>query len=187
MAKKTAPKIKTEIPTNKTYSIAACPVLGDIFLSLYLRGTSFRVYLNFMSITIHSKTLGFIAVDPETSQSNDLTQASMAIFPFPLKRDLSDIYADWAACSRTPIFCRKDDLTLFGDSGFGEYRFQILDGYKELNFEGGIIEFFPARKLRQKGIAFKVNHFLEKKLWISCFCSSSRRRRHSSFCISGSR
>lgn len=120
-----------------------------------------------ISLIVQSSSMGKIALQPVATDPKLLSETSLAIFPCPIERkDLGSI-VEWAAATQIPIFCRGVDIPQLEREGFGSYRFLKLDGYREVDFQGGTLEFFPARPRRQAGLRTQLRTVAEFFGWSS--------------------
>ena len=101
--------------------------------------------------------MGQIVIQPVTVETADLERAALVLFPHRIHKNEFNVAVEWAAGTQTPIFCHQAEVSKFEAEGFGAYRFHRLDGYKEIDFQGGAVEFFPAKRKRQTGV--KGNFF----------------------------
>lgn len=101
---------------------------------------------------VESQSLGLIVIQPTTLYIEESERANLLLFPQKISQESLLVGVEWAASTQTPIFCLPTDVTKFEEEGFGAYRFHKIDGYREVDFQGGSIEFFPARRRRLKGI-----------------------------------
>jgi len=114
---------------------------------------------------IQSSALGAIVVQPSKLLANELREVALVVFPYPLSEDEFATAVEWAASTQTPIFCLPSEIKKFEVEGFGTYRFHKIDGYREFDFQGGTIEFFPARRRRLKGIKGLTQEMAEFMGW----------------------
>jgi hypothetical protein len=104
------------------------------------------------NFSILSPRLGQVVVQPVTFNPSELESATIVVYPQRISKESFEVGVEWAASTQTPIFCLKEDVERFEQEGFGSYRFHKLEGYKEVDYEGGSIEFFPAREKSLKGL-----------------------------------
>lgn len=111
--------------------------------------------------------MGDIFIQPETCEPDELAAAALAVYPHRLQsEDLSSI-VEWAAGTQTPIFCHERDIPALEGQGFGAYRFHGISGYKEVGFQGGALEFYPARRQKRGWWANLVTEFMEAFRFLS--------------------
>jgi hypothetical protein len=103
-------------------------------------------------LTVKSVSMGIIIVQPETAPAEIIEQASLVVFPFRMNEKNKLAAIEWAALSQTPIFCHSTDIPALVAEGFGAYRFHKLDGFREVDFQGGAIDFFPARRPKSRNL-----------------------------------
>ena len=96
--------------------------------------------------------MGQIVFQPISATPEDLEKASLVIIPERINKDFFNVAVEWAAATQVPIFCHGADVPFFEAEGFGSYRFHRLDTYREVEFQGGSLEFFPALRRKAKGI-----------------------------------
>lgn len=104
------------------------------------------------NFSIVSPSMGLLVIQPVTIDPVDLESSSLVVFPHRVDAATFNVGVEWAAGTQTPIFCIPADIERFEKEGFGAYRFHKLDGYREVDYQGGAVEFFPAKKRRLKGI-----------------------------------
>ncbi len=94
--------------------------------------------------------MGLLHVDPKKADLD--TQGRSALLVAPVRADTETLAAisEWAASSQAPIFCLPKDIERLEADGFGNYRFLKLDGYREVDFQGGTLEFFPAKRVENR-------------------------------------
>lgn len=118
------------------------------------------------NFSILSPQMGQVVVQPKTLNPTEIEEAALVVYPQRISKDVFEVGVEWAASTQTPIFCIEDDVERFEKEGFGAYRFHKLDGYKEVDYQGGSIEFFPAREKDLKGLrglTSNLARFLGKK------------------------
>jgi hypothetical protein len=96
--------------------------------------------------------MGQLVLQPSSIDPRLLSEASLVIFPLRIERKGLSTIVEWAAATQVPIFCRAQDIPTLEEEGFGAYRFLKLEGYREVDFQGGTIEFFPARRRKEGGL-----------------------------------
>ena len=101
---------------------------------------------------VKSQSLGTLFVQPTSSAEKDMNSASQVLFISRISKEETVAAVDWAASTQGLIFCVASDVGLFESHGFGAYRFHKLDGYRDVDFQGGTIEFHPARAPRASGL-----------------------------------
>jgi len=97
--------------------------------------------------------MGQIVFQPSSADPHLLAETSLAVFPTEIERKNLHAVVEWAAATQIPIFCRALDIPSLEKEGFGAYRFLKLEGYREVDFQGGTIEFFPARRRQAKNFS----------------------------------
>jgi len=102
------------------------------------------------NLKVYTQGMGQLVVQPESLDRMDLYKTQLLLCPYRMNDVQLNAVADWASVSQIPIFCHTEDIQKFEEEGFGAYRFHKLDGYREVDFQGGAIEFFPAKRLQKK-------------------------------------
>lgn len=111
---------------------------------------------------IVSRSLGPVYLDPPLPvESDDLFRTGFVIYADRLKQAWISGAVEWAAGSQAPIFCHERDVSLLAEQGFGTYRFHGVSGYREMGFQGGVVEFYPARRKKTGGLGGVWTEFLE--------------------------
>ncbi len=105
------------------------------------------------NLKVYSQIMGQLVIQPELIDKTGVYRSQLVICPLRMTPEQSEAVAEWASVSQLPIFCHEADISRFVDEGFGAYRFHGLEGYKKVDFEGGSIEFFPAKRKKQGGFA----------------------------------
>lgn len=105
--------------------------------------------------------MGRIFIQPAFAFSEDIEASSLVIYPHRIEDSAIPASVEWAAGSQTPIFCHEEDIETLVSQGFGAYRFHGLSGYKEIGFQGGSVEFYPARRRRAAGLKGSMVEFGE--------------------------
>lgn len=108
------------------------------------------------NLSIESPSMGRLLIQPARFPTEDEVKSeelrpSMLIYPRRMSEGEIEAATEWAASTKLPIFCHAKDIPRLMDEGFGAYRFNKLDGYKEIYFRGGVIEFYPAHRQPRPG------------------------------------
>jgi hypothetical protein len=98
------------------------------------------------SLRIESKSLGTVLIQPSETRREDEREPALIVYPFPMTEPERTAAVEWAAGTQTPIYCREPDIEFLEAQGFGRYRFHTVGGYREIGFQGGAAEFYPARR-----------------------------------------
>ena len=114
------------------------------------------------NLSIYTPRMGYITLQPKVSDVHDIEKSDLVLFPERMDEQSLNVIVDWAAGTQTPIFCHKSDIAQLESMGFGAYRFHALDGFKEVDFQGGTVDFYPAKRPKKRGISGFVIEFLEK-------------------------
>lgn len=113
-------------------------------------------------LTFKSQSMGEVVIQPESTHSELIEKTSLVIFPFQMNAKNRAAAIEWASTSQTPIFCHAQDIPSLVEQGFGSYRFHKLEGFREVDFQGGALDFFPARRPKQLGLRGFLTDLLEK-------------------------
>ncbi len=108
------------------------------------------------NLKIQSKSMGQLVISPNRLDLEDLKQSGLVLFPFRISDKQKAVLVEWAGLSQAPIFCHKSDIAKLEEEGFGAYRFHSLQNLREVDFQGGSLEFFPARRPKGKNLIAKV-------------------------------
>ena len=103
------------------------------------------------NLKIKTQNLGNVFIEPSAALQKDIESAKVVIYPAPIPDGSLSVAVEWAAGTQVPFFCHTNELEKLKAEGFGTYRFQKLDSFKEVDFLAGSIEFFPSREKKQKG------------------------------------
>jgi hypothetical protein len=107
------------------------------------RSHNFRVY---------SQSLGPVYFYPKDIKKEHIEEATVLLFPVRVDRQYVSTAVEWSASTQSPIFAHINNMARFQSEGFGSYRFHRLECYQEVDFLGGSIVFFPARKIKVQGV-----------------------------------
>ncbi len=135
-------------------------VVGPTISIIYMSESPVR------NLTLFSKGMGQIILQPQTAPIEEIEQASLVLFPLSMSQEGLAAAVEWAGSSQTPIFCLSKDIQKLVGEGFGAYRFHKLDGYREIDFQGGTLEFFPTVVAKNPGIGGFFKEVLE---WLGFF------------------
>jgi hypothetical protein len=113
-------------------------------------------------LIVQSDTMGQIAIQPSVVTPELIEKSSLVIFPMRMNSQNRAAAVEWAATSQTPIFCHSEDIPSLVQEGFGTYRFHKLEGFKEIDFQGGAIDFFPAQRPKSKGFKSLFTELFER-------------------------
>ena len=113
------------------------------------------------SFKIVTPGLGTLCIQPESATQPEIERTSLVIYPHKISEEQMPMAVEWAAASQCPIFCHSQDIQKLVKQGFGAYRFHGIMGYKEIAFEGGTIEMFPAKREKKSGIKGRFLEFSE--------------------------
>ena len=105
--------------------------------------------------------MGQIVFQPSSIDKEEIQNATLVIFPERVDHHDIAVVTEWAGSTQTPIFCNSQDIALFEAEGFGGYRFHRLDSYREVDFQKGSIEFFPAKRWKKSGWRASIEQSLE--------------------------
>lgn len=97
------------------------------------------------TLTLVTGNMGRILIQPQKFSVAEASEASMLIFPRSLLQPELEYMVEWAAETQLPIFCLAQDIPRLEKEGFGVYRFHVLKTYREVYFQTGTVEFFPAK------------------------------------------
>lgn len=117
---------------------------------------------NALALTFKSQSMGEVIVQPESTHPELIEKTSLVLFPFRMNDRNRAAAIEWASTSQTPIFCHAQDIPKLVEQGFGSYRFHKLDGFREVDFQGGALDFFPARRPKPTGLHGLATDLLEK-------------------------
>jgi hypothetical protein len=114
------------------------------------------------NLLVESPTMGSILIQPSEGpgQTRRLPTINPGLLLFPKRMESDEelnVAAEWAACTQSPIFCHAKDISKLIDEGFGSYRFNKLEGYREIFLAGGVVEFYPARRALKPGLRGMLN------------------------------
>lgn len=104
------------------------------------------------NLKVKSQSLGTIFIEPRFADKADIAAAKIVVYPAPFDSGLTAAVVEWAASTQVPFFCHVQQLSKLKNEGFGSYRFQKLDSFKEVDFLAGSIEFFPSRSKKFSGL-----------------------------------
>ena len=90
--------------------------------------------------------MGQIVIQPKKADREAMYQAQVVLCPLKQSAQDFDAIVEIASATQVPIFCHASDIPKLKEEGFGAYRFHKLEGYREVDFQGGAVEFFPAKK-----------------------------------------
>ena len=113
------------------------------------------------NLKVKSQSLGNIFIEPRVSDKKDIESAKIVLYPAPFDSELTPVAVEWAAGTQVPFFCHVQQLSKLRIEGFGSYRFQRLDTFKEVDFLAGSIEFFPSRNKKFGGVRGWLQEFKE--------------------------
>ncbi len=96
--------------------------------------------------------MGKILLQPGHTPQNGAEELDIILFPRRLKDKVeADTILEWAFLSNAPVYCHKSDVKSIEQSIVGSNRYlNSVDGYKEIHFQNGSIEFYPAKRSRPK-------------------------------------
>jgi hypothetical protein len=114
------------------------------------------------NLTFHCQSMGDIVIQPTKMPKDELNRVSLVAFPERLDSQGRAVLVEWASATQAPIFCLAADAESMVDEGFGPYRFHKIDGFREVDFQGGALEFYPARRQKPDGIRGAVFEIAEK-------------------------
>lgn len=97
------------------------------------------------NLRIESQALGRILIQPSERNADDFEQARLLFFPHRMNEAQFDLASEFGASTQIPIYCLERDRRKLISHGFGSYRFQSLDGYREIELGRAVLEFFPFR------------------------------------------
>lgn len=100
--------------------------------------------------------MGQIVINPGRLDLEDLSNAKLLVFPFRLSGEQRKLLKEWARLSQTPIFLHKSDIAKMVEDGLDRYRFHPLQGLREVDFQGGSLEFLPAKRLRGNNLVARI-------------------------------
>lgn len=113
------------------------------------------------SLRIVTQGLGTLLIQPSTATAHDLERAALVIYPHRISAAQLAVAVEWAAASQCPIFCHEKDIDKMVKQGFGAYRFHGISGYREIAFQSGTLDLFPAKRERASGIKGRFLEFSE--------------------------
>ena len=96
-------------------------------------------------VQIVSPAMGEILIHPADRPVEGAPDPAFIVYPSSIGHQPLETIVDWAAATQSPIFCLPQDIPDLVDEGFSSYRFHRLDGFREVGFQNGSIEFYPAR------------------------------------------
>lgn len=118
-------------------------------------------------LKIQSPSMGQLVIQPSVADFDEIQDTKLVLFPYRIDMKMIDIVAEWAVTSQCPIFCHEQDIPLLEREGFGAYRFHKLGGYKNIDFQGGSIELFPAKDIPRVRSFFKPVRDMAESFWPS--------------------
>jgi hypothetical protein len=97
-------------------------------------------------------SFGPLLFNPQGSPSDEArTDVGFILCTEAIPKKNLGVAIEWAASTEAPFFCSPSDADRLEREGFGAYRFQRIQSYRELGFQGGSLIFHPASGPRPKG------------------------------------
>jgi hypothetical protein len=106
--------------------------------------------------------MGDIVIQPTKMPQDELHRVALVAFPERLDAQSRAVLVEWASATQVPIFCLAADVEALVEEGFGPYRFHKIDGFREVDFQGGALEFYPARRQKPEGLRGAMFEIAEK-------------------------
>lgn len=104
------------------------------------------------NLKLKSAALGPVAIQPRRAAAEDQSEVQTICIPHKMNEEEFHAVIEWASNTQTPIFCQAADVKRLEAEGFGTYRFQPLKAFRDVDFQGGRIEFYPTRRERIRGV-----------------------------------
>jgi hypothetical protein len=118
------------------------------------------------NLILTTASFGPLLINPQRAPTDETRfEPAFVLCTEPISRKNLGTAIEWAASTEAPFFCTPRDADRMEREGFGSYRFQRINGFREIGFQGGSLIFHPAKGPRPQGLKGFLRDFKDAFGW----------------------